>query len=441
MSGPRRRVLIVAPAFPPHPSPAAHRPRFLARYAAAFGWEAKVISVRPRFYAEAPDPELEYLLAKDLDVRRVAALPYRVARRVGFGDLSLRALPFLLQAVREECRRRRPDMIFVSAPPFFTFLTARAAKREFGVPYVLDYTDPWIFPLSPGQRSPTSRAYWMDRVARLLEPGIVRDAAHVLAVSDATHAGVRTRQPGIPAERFSAMPIGFDPCDFAALRENPRPNQVWGFTEGAIHVLHPGAIAPTGGETVRALLRAVKLLKEENPAIGSRLRLHFLGTSYAPDQAAPIVTPMAREVGVSELVSECTVRVPYLDALNAILNADVVLTLGSAEPHYTASKVYNCIASGRPVLAICHEDTQSVRAAVENTGAGRVVTYDDDAGAEMKISEIAAALAAMIASGPTGATPTSLQAIDAFSARSMTGNLVSIFERVAEPAVAAEGAR
>ena len=430
MSRERRRVLIVAPAFPPHPSPAAHRSRFLARYAPAFGWDVRVISVRPEHYAERPDFELERLLAADLQVRRVGALPYRAARALGFGDLSLRSLPFVLHAVRQECKEWQPDALFASAPPYFSFIAARAAKREFGVPYLLDYTDPWIFPLTADQRGLSSRAYWMDRIARRLEPGIARDAAHILAVSDATHDGLRARQPDIEPERFSALPIGFDIADYEMLLARGRGNSLWDPRDGAAHLLHAGAISPTGHETVRALLRGAEAVRHRRGAAGPGPHLHFIGTTYAPVDPQPVVLPIAAALGITGLVSEHPSRVPYIDALNAMSRADVVLILGSAEPHYTPSKVYNCIASGRPVLAICHEATRSLREAIDITGAGRVVTYGDSDGAETKVAQIAEALEVLMDAARRGATLADTRSIENFSARSMTRTIVDLLERV-----------
>jgi hypothetical protein len=272
----------------------------------------------------------------------------------------------------------------------------------------------------------------MDRLARLAEPAIARDAAHILAVSDATHAGLRARQPELPASRFSALPIGFDIEDFAALRKHGRPNTLWDSSDGRIHILHPGAISPTGHGTVRALLRGAMLFRERNRDRGGAIQFHFVGTSYAPRDPAPIVSPIAAEVGAAGIVQERPARVPYIDALNAMQHADVVVTLGSAEPHYTASKVYNCIAAQRPVLAICHEETRSVSAAVEATASGRVVTYDSSSGAESRVEDIAVALDALTRPGVRGATPESLTAIEPFSARSMTSAVLAIFDRVIE---------
>jgi glycosyltransferase involved in cell wall biosynthesis len=430
MNAPPRRLLVVAPAFPPHPTPAAHRARFLARHAHLSGWEVRVISVDPTFYAERPDLELLSLLPPELNVKRVRALPLSLARRLGFGDLSIRSLPFVLRAVGQACRTWRPDMVFVSAPPFFTFIAALAARHEFGVPYVLDYTDPWIYPLPAAERSLWSRAYWMNCLALLAEPAVARSAAHILAVSDATHTGLRSRQPRLPAERFSAIPIGFELMDFATLREHARPNSLWDSREGQIHIVHPGAISPSGHDTVRALLRGALLFRSRNRDRGEAVRIHFIGTSYAPTNPAPIVIPIARETGASGFVTERPARIPYIDALNAMVHADVVLALGSAQPHYTASKIYNCIAAGRPVLAICHEETHSIREAVEATAAGRVVTYDSSHGAEHQVESIAAALDELTRPGVTGATPESLAALAPFSAKSMSAAVFAIFDRV-----------
>lgn len=435
----RRDLLLVAPAFPPHPSPATHRARFITRYAPELGWKVRVLSVRPEFYAERLDLELEELVPSGLDIRRVRAIPVSMARRFGLGDLSIRSFLFLWAELRRVCRAERPDALFLSTPPFYSLLLAVAIRAEFGVPYIVDYTDPWIYDLKAADRSPLRREYWNDKLARLLEPLVVRRAGHIIGVSEGTHAGIRRRHPQIPGTRFSTEPIGYDPRDFEALRMARRRSALWNANDGNIHVVYPGAISPTGHETVRAVLEGVRLLRDEDPAIGRKVRVHFVGTSYSPEFVAPIVLPYAAEIGIADQVDERTQRVPYIDALNAMVTADVVLVLGSTHPHYAASKVYNCIAAGQTVLAVCHEDTVSIRDAVEKTGAGVVVTYNDRVTALTRAPAIAAAMRALLARNRERRA-LDLDPIAEHSARSMTERVLRNIEAVVREA-GAEGGR
>jgi hypothetical protein len=60
------------------------------------------------------------------------------------------------------------------------------------------------------------------------------------------------------------------------------------------------------------------------------------------------VAAMAREIGVGDIVQLEPRRVPYLDALRTMQNADVLLLLGSTDSHYTASKLFPSWLANRP---------------------------------------------------------------------------------------------
>src|SRR5512142_3135319 len=95
-----RRVLFVTPHFPPDSSAGAHRVRLLAPHLAAHGWEPTVLTVDPRDYEGSVDGALAELVPPTVEVVRVRALPARSTRRLGFGDLGLRAFASLGRAAR-----------------------------------------------------------------------------------------------------------------------------------------------------------------------------------------------------------------------------------------------------------------------------------------------------------------------------------------------------
>lgn len=436
-----KRVVIIAPSFAPSSYPPTHRVRFFARHLPDFGWEPEVLTVDPRFSEEPADAEIDRLIPASLPVVRTPAFSPRWTRRFGVGDLGMRAYFPMRRVLRRLCATRRPDLLFIPGPPWHTFLLGADMREEFGVPYVLDYIDPWVNALGDDGRWWT-KAYWFRRMAIALEPRAVRHASHIVAVSDGTNDGVRERYPGmaLPPSMFTGIPYGFEASDFDSLRANPRPNPYWRRDDGLLHFVYVGAMLPKGFGTLRAILQAVRSLRDTAPELYARLRLHFFGTTYDPRPTEGLVVPVAREMGVAHLVDEHPARIPYLDALNVLCSADGILGMGSTERHYTASKIFPCILARRPLLAVYHE-ASSVCDIVRAANAGELVTYSDEAPAETRSGAIAEALQRLVAPGGYDPARVRWDHFEAFSARNMTRQLAGAFDRVVGSAAAAGPAR
>lgn len=425
-----KRLLIISPAFPPHPSPATHRARFLARYGRENGWVVEVLAVDPRYYEEPPDTELLGLVPDDLCVTHTPAWRASWTRRLGVGDLGIRAYFPMRTVLRRICRERRPDLLYIPGGPFYTFLLGADMRDEFGIPYVLDYTDPWVLAPQAAQRKPWKKAYWYWRLALRLEPRAVRGAAHILAVSDGTNRGIHARYPDVPDERFSAEPFGFEARDYDHLRAHPRPNPHWNADDGNLHLVYVGAMLPDGYETVRALLRAVNQLRREQPEPYARLRLHFFGTTYDPTATEGLVMPVAKEEGAADIVDEHPRRIPYVDALNVLTSAHGILALGSTQHHYTASKIFPAILARRPLLAVYHE-VSTVCDIMRATRAGELVTYNDTERAAQRVGDIARAIERMLAPGGYDPGAVRLDAMRESSAERMSHNIFRTLDGLA----------
>ena len=390
-----------------------------------------MLTVAPGDYEDEPDFELARMLPPGLPIHHTGAIPVRLTRAIGITDLALRSYLSMRRALRRLLRQRRPDALYFPGGPFYQFLLGAYANRTTGTPYVLDYTDPWVFPLRPQDDSIRKKIFWARRLAIALEPFAVRRAAHIFAVSDGTNDSIRHRYPRLPSTRFSAVPFGFERSDFDALRARPRPNPFWDSGDGNVHLAYVGAMLPRGYETLRALFGAVVRLREHADGPGRRLRLHFFGTTYDPNATDGLVLPTAREMGLGDIVTEHPRRVPYLDALNVLTSADVVLALGSTDHHYTASKIFPCLLSGRPVVAVYHEQS-TVGEVMRAAGRGELVTYNDAVRAEDRIDELAAALARAAQPGRT-TQPLDSNLLGQFSAEVMTDHLFDVLDEVAAP--------
>ena len=58
---------------------------------------------------------------------------------------------------------------------------------------------------------------------------------------------------------------------------------------------------------------------------------------------------------------------------------DGVFILGSTEPHYTPSKVYQAVLSGKPILAVLHRESTAVDV-IRTANTGVVLAFDGENG-------------------------------------------------------------
>jgi hypothetical protein len=193
-------------------------------------------------------------------------------------------------------------------------------------------------------------------------------------------------------------------------------------------------LLPLGFETLRAVFAGLASLRESAPEAYARIRFHFFGTSnQTAGNPEKRVFPVAAESGVEDRVSEHPLRVDYLDALTVQVEASAILLMGSSEPHYTASKLYPALLSGRPLLAVYHAES-SVAAIMKKVTAppkAYLVTYSAREPAANHSGEIAAALNSLVEHPISEVIEWPAEELDQFSARSMAGELAHVLDLVA----------
>jgi hypothetical protein len=425
-----RRALLVSPHFPPDTSAGTHRVRLLAPHLAAHGWEPTVLTVAADGAEGRPDPELAALVPPSLRVVRAPVLAVRRTRRLGVGDLGLRALPGLFRTASRLLGGERFDLVFLTVYPTYPALLAPLWQARFGVPFVLDYQDPWVGSWGesvgggPGG-AVDARSFLSRRLAERAEPWVARAAAALTAVSAGTLAELFGRHPELADKPWAALPLGGEPADFDAVRREARPNLLFDPHDGRLHLVYVGTLLPLGFETLRALFAAVARLRAGRPELYARLALHFVGTSNQTAGSAPRALPEAERAGVADRVAEHAARVPYVEALRLLTQAHGILLLGSSEPHYTPSKAYPALLAGRPVLAAYHQASEVVgRLAAEDQVL--LVTYGDAERAGDRVGELAGALAALLERAERPSLPADL---GEHAAAALAGRLAGLFER------------
>jgi len=166
----------VSPHFPPTDAPDMHRIRVSLPHLSEFGWKATVLTVDSRCVERSQEPRFAESLPVDTAVSRTSALPARWTRKVGLGDVGLRAFPFLYGAGCRLIAEQSFDLVYFSTTVFTAIPLGRLWKRRFGIPLVVDIQDPWVtgyYDQHPQVRKPPKHAI-ASRMHRMLEPGACR---------------------------------------------------------------------------------------------------------------------------------------------------------------------------------------------------------------------------------------------------------------------------
>jgi hypothetical protein len=328
------------------------------------------------------------------------------------------------------------DALFITIFPAYTALIGPILAHRFRIPFVLDYQDPWVNAWGatvgggvnghPDLKSRASR-----RLAEWLEPHAVRAASGITAVSAGTFEPILRRHPDIRPVT-AAIPLGAEPQDFTHGDGDGR-DLPFDPADGRIHICYTGTILPLGIETLRALLGAVALVRDRRPDLYSRLRLHFIGTS---NQTVPTnefrVLPIAREVGVDDVVSELPTRLPYSAIVRVQQQATALVAMGSSEHHYTASKIFPLLLARRPLLAVYHEQSsvREILASVARPPSVMFVGYSDIDRAEARVTTIFECLQSMIERPEWSESDVNLSRLSDFFAETLAGRLAAVFDQV-----------
>ncbi|QCR22165.1 glycosyltransferase family 4 protein [Pontibacter sp. SGAir0037] len=344
-----KNLLIIYPHWPPSNLAGVHRPRLISNFVSEFGWHPIVLTVLPGYYEEVPDQDIAKTVADNVEVIYTKAFKLTTPRLIG--DIGLRAFTFLYKEALKLIRERQIDFVWIPIPSFYTALMGRILHERTSVPYGIDYIDPWI-------RDIHNRKNWRSKlslqIAKILEPIAVKKASLLSGVSEAYYKPVRDRNFKNKEIEHIGMPYGFDPHDHEIVVDNilfP-----WSDIPDCHPLVYAGAFLPNSHLFIKAMFSAVsKMVK--NGAWDSRKHFYFLGTGFYDGKS---IADYAKEYGIQYLVHEFRERFPFLHVLNYLSAAYAVMTIGSTEKHYTASKIFQALLSKKPVLAVFHEESSAV---------------------------------------------------------------------------------
>lgn len=349
------KILIIYPHFPPSNLAGIHRPRLFAQHLPSFGWDPIILTVHEKYYEEKNDYDFVKLLPAGLRIEKVNAY-----KRIGpIGDIGLRGFLQLYKKARDIIKTEKVAIVYIPIPSFYCALLGRLLHTSTGIKYGIDYIDPWVHNF-PGSDKIFSRHWLSTKLAKILEPIAVKKAALITGVAEGYYKPVLQRNPHLYTQAITgAMPYGGEKNDHtvaAALQKQP---YLFNKVEGKLQFVYAGAMLPKAYEPLEEIFKTIAINKTEF----TNVEFHFIGTGkLADDPLCFNIKPFAEKYGLwNTIVFEYPKRIPYFDVLIHLDAADAVFILGSTEPHYTPSKVYQAILAKKPIFAVLHEQSTALR--------------------------------------------------------------------------------
>lgn len=433
-----KRLLLVAYYFPPTATSGAMRPLGFCRYLSAHGWKASVLAADSHsvWPALEIDDRLAQRLPPAIDVLRVPYTPimrrvenWRIARRVASAATPTHAagaaaaqerrpstVRRALAAVQGRVSRTvefpdrqrawfRPavraalaggcayDAILATGGPWTTLRVGAALAREWRLPLISDFRDPWTRNPSYHPSSPSLRG----RAARL-ERQVCEQSAVVIANTEELRQQFAADHPQI-RDRFVTITNGFDSATVAAARSDGE----------RFDLCHFGTVY--GGRAPVNLLRAIEMLADAGALHPARFRLRFVGR-WEVDRAD--CNELAARLGARGLVTR-EAPIPHDACLSEMQRAGALLVLQSGFPLQVPAKIYEYVATGRPIAFVGDE---GATASLIRRHALGLACPDDVAAARTMVQTLTTAAA------PSGRTDRGQ-----FHYRALTAQLAAVLDR------------
>lgn len=372
-----RKLLIISPYFPPTNAADMQRVRMSLPYFSDLGWDAEIVTVDPK-HSEMPQ---DRLLSRGVPgatvIHRVSAFNKRWTSLFGLGSIGLRSLWFYRLTVNRILEKSHFDLIYFSTTQFPVCILGAYWKKRYGIPYVIDMQDPWhsdYYRDKPKEQQPPK--YWFSyRLNKYLEPKAIRHVSGLISVSENYIDDLKDRYPEIKHVPSETITFGSFAPDLQIAEQNEalfRPLLDPGF----INIVYTGRGGADMHKAVSVLFKVFQKGLEAEPGIFKKLRLHFIGTSYAPaGLGKPSIAPLAEQHGLEKYVVEITDRISYYHALVTLQQANALFIPGSDDPKYTASKIYPYILTRKPLLAIFNPQSPAIRV-FQEFGVKHIFNYD-----------------------------------------------------------------
>lgn len=381
-----RKVLMLAFLFPPTAAAGCFRTLRFTKYLPGFGWQPFVVTARPEFTGYPSDDSLAAQIPPHTLVRRTnvwymeetlfgwfrhllkmggrsrtdaaagQSNPLNDSRNIP----SCRSLVNRLQGIRNRLfftpdryiawtkyaihaakrlvSEHDFNAMYSTSPPHSTHVIAMRIKERTGLPWIADFRDPWAN--APWYAEGRSRK--ATQLSERLEGRCVRMADRVVLNTETMLADFRRRYPDQEANKFIAIPNGFDPAlleqiqDFQPARGGRDPSPFC--------VCHPGSLY--GKRDLRPFLHGLKSLASGHGDVVFE-QIGCVDASFK-------LSEFIRQEGLDNIV-RIEGTLDHRATLRRMAAADAFLVVQPGTSTQIPGKLYEMIPFEKPILALTED--------------------------------------------------------------------------------------
>ncbi len=373
------KVLVIAYYYPPLGLSGVQRTLKFTKYMPKFDWEPTVITTGNVAYfahdfgmlKEAEDAGIKIIRTEAFDVNSILGKQYEtvtmpkefirktlssISKTIFIPDNKKSWAKKAYKTARELLKKEKYDIIYVSIPPFSSFVYAAKLKKEFGIPLFVDYRDLWF-----GNHFAFYPTPYHKYKHKKLEYAALRAADKIIAVNRRIKEKIILTYPFLSYKDVDIIPHGFDSADFE-IEEEKRQSSKMRLTYSGIFY---ESITP------EYLLKAFKQLSVERPDIVANIELEFIGHLRKENKK------LIKELGISEFVRDHG-YLDHKDTVKKIKSSDVLwLMLGKMNnaDTVTPGKLMEYFGTRKPILG-CLVDG-AAKMSLQEYGASFVTEPDN----------------------------------------------------------------
>jgi len=365
-----KKIVIISYFFPPCAKAGSHRPYSMAESLPKLGWQPIFIAPQKGYYGRISrlDNSLLDIVNKFLVYRFPFFYPFNNEKNIIIPRLIRRLWESLLvpdgkvlwnrnvkKGLKEIVRNHEPDVFFITSTPWSTFLLAPYLKKEFSIPIVLDYRDPWTLTI-------LNRNSIIKKINLYLEKKSVASADLITTAS--YHMIDYIKQSLGPLgerKKFVGFPYGFNGDFFKKeiLKIEPiNPNlEIKASFAGFVH----------GSSSAKIILSGIKFAIQKDKYLAKKLKIDCFGTLFGQSGKAQ---RLIEEYNLNSQVSLYPF-LSYNEFLKVLRKSSfLILPLGQSGPHMTLypTKFFDYLGVKRPILYV--GDDGQVSETIKKCNAG-----------------------------------------------------------------------
>jgi hypothetical protein len=353
-----KKVLILAYDFPPYVSVGGLRPYAWYNYLKEFGVEPIVVT---RQWENVHGNHLDYIsegssdepIVEESELGTIIRTPYipNFANRLmlKYGEKKYRILRKSISAfyefaqfivptgpkvelyrvAKEYLKNNKVDVIIATGDPFVLFSFASKLSKEFDIPWIADYRDPWSQSFSANKGSIQLKTDYF------FEKKIVRSAHSIITVDLLFKLKLAQL---FPTKQLTILPNGFDPIEIEKTKNINQNNSLLTFAFiGTIYLWHP----------LNQVLGSFSKFVKQNPQAQILIKFYGINDMEFIEEKSKKLFP--------ELLDKLIFlpKIPNGELLHKVAKDNVLLLFNYYQ--FTGTKIYDYLGLKRRIL-LCFEN-------------------------------------------------------------------------------------